>query len=520
MVRQLSELLRLPYDEVYSDFDAICPKNWERKGVTGAEIREFCAWRKAPLYIVNCRGQMLDCYEPAVREQRPVACCIYRDHAFFYRNAGAVSFCDGEARDQPSYRGDRRESTVPLFREWKQWCGEIEPGHFWCEDVRVVRAELLGQGHQPKVAMRGLVEWRDLRLRAKGGDCVVHEYPEDAELMERWMTKLDFGYRGQRLAAAASASSAPGLLRPEAGPCMPGVPPLQDLSGVLPRHEPGEPVLSLCPRDLRLLASAAAAGLQNGEDRSRQGLSGRGHRLLPQERPRQRTVSPAGLLPAGQHPARRGRTPRGPHLRAQEGGPARGPGRAAPLRRPRLVRQARDGLHARHRTRQLGGLRVVPGRHRPRLAGLPRPGTGDHGESLARGRGAHGQTGRQRSHRPLGSVQGRLLLHAHVQSRGGRPGLPVPAGLLRRPGPVPLRPRLRHGALLQPLHAARPRFRNGFGVRGDGEDPPGAARGAASLPGGDEDRLPGLSEPSAKVRACGGGADQAAPPGQHAESRR
>ena len=26
-------------------------------------------------------------------------------------------------------------------------------------------------------------------------------------------------------------------------------------------------------------------------------------------------------------------------------------------------------------------------------------------------------------------------------SRGGRPGLPVPAGLLRRPGPLPLRPR-------------------------------------------------------------------------------
>ena len=72
-------------------------------------------------------------------------------------------------------------------------------------------------------------------------------------------------------------------------------------------------------------------------------------------------------------------------------------------------------------------------------------------------------------------------------------------------------------SLLQPLHAARPRFRHGFGVRGDGEDPPGAARGAASLPGGDENRLPSLSEPSAKVRAHRGGADQAAPPGQHAQ---
>ena len=40
--------------------------------------------------------------------------------------------------------------------------------------------------------------------RAKGGDCVVHEYPEYAEVLGKWMAKLDFGYRGQRLAAAAS----------------------------------------------------------------------------------------------------------------------------------------------------------------------------------------------------------------------------------------------------------------------------------------------------------------------------
>ena len=41
-------------------------------------------------------------------------------------------------------------------------------------------------------------------MRAKGGDCVVHEYPEDAAVLEKWMAKLDFGYRGQRLAAAVS----------------------------------------------------------------------------------------------------------------------------------------------------------------------------------------------------------------------------------------------------------------------------------------------------------------------------
>ena len=45
--------------------------------------------------------------------------------------------------------GERRESSVPLFRDWKEWRGEIEPGHFWCQDLHVARAELLGQGHQP-----------------------------------------------------------------------------------------------------------------------------------------------------------------------------------------------------------------------------------------------------------------------------------------------------------------------------------------------------------------------------------
>ena len=40
--------------------------------------------------------------------------------------------------------------------------------------------------------MRSLVEWRDLRLRAKDSDSVVHER-EDTEVLKRWITKLDFG---------------------------------------------------------------------------------------------------------------------------------------------------------------------------------------------------------------------------------------------------------------------------------------------------------------------------------------
>ena len=116
VVRQLAELLRLPFEEVYSDFDAICPRNWQRKGVTGQQIREFCEWRKAPLFIasIGARG----------------------------RSPPSRSFGTGRS-------GRKSWSPGTSGRRTCSW-----------------------QGHQPRVAMR-------------------HEYPEDAEALEAWMTKLD-----------------------------------------------------------------------------------------------------------------------------------------------------------------------------------------------------------------------------------------------------------------------------------------------------------------------------------------
>ena len=58
VVHQLAELLRL-YSEDNSDFDAVCPWGWPRKGVTNQQIREFCEWRKGAPLIVNCHGQLL-----------------------------------------------------------------------------------------------------------------------------------------------------------------------------------------------------------------------------------------------------------------------------------------------------------------------------------------------------------------------------------------------------------------------------------------------------------------------------
>ena len=53
--------------------------------------------------------------------------------------------------------------------------------------------------------MRSLSEWRCLRLRVRGGgDCVISNLDEDAEVLEAWMGRLRLPYRGQRLAGAAS----------------------------------------------------------------------------------------------------------------------------------------------------------------------------------------------------------------------------------------------------------------------------------------------------------------------------
>ena len=74
VARQLAELMRLPVQEVLSDFDAITNgSKWREQGITPREIRSFCVWRQAPMFYVDCQGRLLDKFEPAIKEQRAVA---------------------------------------------------------------------------------------------------------------------------------------------------------------------------------------------------------------------------------------------------------------------------------------------------------------------------------------------------------------------------------------------------------------------------------------------------------------
>ena len=90
--------------------------------------------------------------------------------------------CDESEQHQRFRR--LRHNPVPEFKEWQVWEGEIKSGYFYSEDLRGVRAELLAEGHQPRVSMRGLCEWSALRLRVPGD----------------WTERLGVPYRGQRLA--------------------------------------------------------------------------------------------------------------------------------------------------------------------------------------------------------------------------------------------------------------------------------------------------------------------------------
>ncbi|CAE7940102.1 pfh1, partial [Symbiodinium sp. KB8] len=91
------------------------------------------------------------------REEKAVAFTSWNGHAFFYRSARAVAACD-ESEQRQRFRRLKRDNPVPEFKEWQLWEGEIKSEYFYTEDLRGVRAQLLAEGHQPKVSMRGLCE--------------------------------------------------------------------------------------------------------------------------------------------------------------------------------------------------------------------------------------------------------------------------------------------------------------------------------------------------------------------------
>ena len=320
------------------------------------------------MFFVNCRGQLMDSYQPVEKEARA------------YKNARTVHLCDESERIQPRYRAERRDSTAPEFAQWLEWDGQLRAGHFWTRDLRKARADLLSEGHCPKVAMRSLCEWRALRLRAGDADCVINELPEEAADLQAWMQRLGLKYRGQRLASAASEAfmqllkaqrelpqNREQILAVQGGLCkLCGAPvglgtcefdhvvPVhqafrgqiqahEDCLGELPRHDPRNPLQPPTLRGLRPFPEAAAAGVRPAEVGPRQAVPRHRRGAVPQERAGQRPLPSSRFLSPGRGEAG---PSGGSHLRAPAEGQQDGASEQAALRRGGVVRQAGLRLHA------------------------------------------------------------------------------------------------------------------------------------------------------------------------------
>ena len=194
--RQLAELLQLSVEEVCADFDAMLRHDWRRLGISAEEVREFCVWRNAPMRVLSSQGDLVDSYDPALKEHRTVCFLAFDGHCYMYRAVKRVL----ERAARVLYRGEARQ-TLPPIQEWRRFdAADVQPGLFWCEDLREARRQLMAAGESPKVAISSPAQYCGLRLRR---GTRIRELPEEHEVLRRWCEALNQEYRGQRLAGLA-----------------------------------------------------------------------------------------------------------------------------------------------------------------------------------------------------------------------------------------------------------------------------------------------------------------------------
>ena len=125
------------------------------------------------------------------KEERAIAYTAWNGHAFFYKSVGAVVGCDEAERHRYHSRsGSPGPGRSVVATSGAKTCEACGPS---CSQ----------RGTSRRWRYRGLCEWSALRLRASGGDCVIRELCEDAQVLQEWTQRLGVRYRGQRLAGAS-----------------------------------------------------------------------------------------------------------------------------------------------------------------------------------------------------------------------------------------------------------------------------------------------------------------------------
>ena len=145
--RQLAELLQLSVEEVCADFDAMLRHDWRRLGISAEEVREFCVWRNAPMRVLSSQGDLVDSYDPALKEHRTVCFLAFDGHCYMYRAVKRVL----ERQAARVLYINEATQTLPPIGEWRRFdATDVQPGLFWCEDLREARRQLMAVGESPR----------------------------------------------------------------------------------------------------------------------------------------------------------------------------------------------------------------------------------------------------------------------------------------------------------------------------------------------------------------------------------
>ena len=54
--------------------------DWRRLGISAEEVQEFCVWRNAPMRVLSLQGDLVDSYDPALKEHRTVCFLAFDGH--------------------------------------------------------------------------------------------------------------------------------------------------------------------------------------------------------------------------------------------------------------------------------------------------------------------------------------------------------------------------------------------------------------------------------------------------------
>ena len=121
-------------------------------------------WRNAPMRVLSLQGDLVDSYDPALKEHRTVCFLAFDGHCYMCRAVKRL------------YRGEARQ-TLPPIQEWRRFdAADVQPGLFWCEDLAGGAAPAHGRrrepqgGHQqPGAVLRAEAEAARQDPRAVGG---------------------------------------------------------------------------------------------------------------------------------------------------------------------------------------------------------------------------------------------------------------------------------------------------------------------------------------------------------------